>query len=548
MNNEILFSYDRVEELVREFSINLPRELIRHPVTSSYVSKIERLGLSEALASNFTIAFIGQMRSGKSTLLNAIIGQNLAPVDINETTATINWFRYGSKADSRKFRVFWHDGSFSDHPLPEIQKWIGRQDNIKKTKWIDFFSDSELLKGSNINIVDTPGTRSTIEEHQDTTMGFLSQQLEEQTLKHGGSADAIVYVINPNIRADDKDILDMFGTRTRLPGASAYNSIATIQKWEHFEGRAWEKIAERSKKLERELEGKVACVVPTSGLLYTVLNSTSEDTWQELLDYTNGHQQQEIEDDILTEKDFPVESLKNNINWLVMRLCCRFAKHNGYTKAEDLINGLLEISGIDRLKQMLIKHFISKAKIIKLGSVVKKANDIGLEMKLRIEGEIRQQMALRTEGEEALRAVGSAVKPSQVGDYIGKTLVKVDSDIDLLNKMLRKTADIVSDTKYYFEFFENDIRCLRLLSIEEEDYDRDDKSMLQSLFGIVGSALKKRLDCTDECARKDLLEQTYSLLERYSGKKHMYVSDVYKHACDICTKIIQVIEGTNHEI
>ncbi|MDP3114399.1 MAG: dynamin family protein [Candidatus Cloacimonadaceae bacterium] len=538
MNTDILFSYEKIEDLIQEFSFSFPRELIRHPVTAEYASRIESLHLLETLKSPFTIAFIGQMRSGKSTLLNSIIGSDLAPVGINETTATINWFRYSKNADIKIFRVYWQDGSISDHPLHEISKWIGSQENITRTKWIDFYSNSELLKIT--SIVDTPGTRSTIQEHEDATLGFL---LEEQTLMHGGSADAIVYVINPSMRTDDKEILNLFGSKTRLPGASAYNSIATLQKWEHFDGRAWEKAKERAKKFEVELVGKVSCVVPTSGLLASVLAANTGDVWQELLDYINSKSLDMIEEDLFTQDDFPVINLKQRINWLVLPLCCRYAKHKSINKVNDLLFELLELSGVSLLTDLLTKHFISKAKIIKLGTAVNKAAEVGAEVKIKIDQELNRQKALTRDASIALTTISSDIRLSKVKQYVDETRQIIDTNTLVLESMLRKVDDTLYFSKLCFDFFESDIICLKLMESENEEFDINDKRQLQHLFGISGSSIERRLNCDLNSSNEQLGKTAYQLHKEYHIKKHMYGNKIYGHAINVCSKIIQNLES-----
>ncbi|MCG2624960.1 dynamin family protein [Arthrobacter sp. I2-34] len=41
------------------------------------------------------IALAGMAKAGKSTLLNAIVGEEIAPTDTRECTATVTWYRYG---------------------------------------------------------------------------------------------------------------------------------------------------------------------------------------------------------------------------------------------------------------------------------------------------------------------------------------------------------------------------------------------------------------------------------------------------------------------
>src|SRR5436305_13032313 len=56
------------------------------------------------------VAVVGQVKAGKSTFINAFLGEDLAKVGTTETTATINYFRYGKIASDKPVRCFWRGG------------------------------------------------------------------------------------------------------------------------------------------------------------------------------------------------------------------------------------------------------------------------------------------------------------------------------------------------------------------------------------------------------------------------------------------------------
>src|SRR5687767_2257546 len=51
----------------------------------------ERARLDEPLR----VAFAGKVKAGKSTLLNALVGEELAPTDAGECTRIVTWYRNG---------------------------------------------------------------------------------------------------------------------------------------------------------------------------------------------------------------------------------------------------------------------------------------------------------------------------------------------------------------------------------------------------------------------------------------------------------------------
>ena len=57
--------------------------------TAALLDRRQRLG--EPLR----IALVGRVKAGKSTLLNALVGERLAPTDAGECTRVVTWYRHG---------------------------------------------------------------------------------------------------------------------------------------------------------------------------------------------------------------------------------------------------------------------------------------------------------------------------------------------------------------------------------------------------------------------------------------------------------------------
>ena len=51
---------------------------------------------SKRLGEPLRVAIAGMVKAGKSTLLNAIIGEEIAPTDAGECTKVITWYRHGA--------------------------------------------------------------------------------------------------------------------------------------------------------------------------------------------------------------------------------------------------------------------------------------------------------------------------------------------------------------------------------------------------------------------------------------------------------------------
>lgn len=68
---------------------------------------------SQALRNSvFRLLVLGDMKRGKSTFLNALIGENLLPSDVNPCTAILTILRYGAE---KKVTVHFNNGASSEN-------------------------------------------------------------------------------------------------------------------------------------------------------------------------------------------------------------------------------------------------------------------------------------------------------------------------------------------------------------------------------------------------------------------------------------------------
>jgi GTP-binding protein EngB required for normal cell division len=116
----------------------------------------------------FLIVFVGPFSSGKSSLMNALLGEDLLSVGPVPTTDRITILRYGDSA--QKVRAGEYDTVF--HPSPLLQK---------------------------ISFVDTPGLESIFQKHEETTRKFL----------HRADVVLLVMLATQAITASNLDYLKM---------------------------------------------------------------------------------------------------------------------------------------------------------------------------------------------------------------------------------------------------------------------------------------------------------------------------------------------------
>jgi tRNA U34 5-carboxymethylaminomethyl modifying GTPase MnmE/TrmE len=56
-------------------------------------NELDRIG--RRLNQPIRIALAGTLKAGKSTLVNALVGEDIAPTDATEATRIVTWFRHG---------------------------------------------------------------------------------------------------------------------------------------------------------------------------------------------------------------------------------------------------------------------------------------------------------------------------------------------------------------------------------------------------------------------------------------------------------------------
>jgi Dynamin family. len=130
----------------------------------------------------FHLAVLGQFKRGKSTLLNALIGEPLLPTAVIPLTAIPTFIRYDharhikvSFLDQQAVREF-----FSDDPQELnsfLAQYVSEEENPQnelKVALTELFAPAEILK-QGVVLIDTPGIGSTHRHNTETTLNFLQQ-------------------------------------------------------------------------------------------------------------------------------------------------------------------------------------------------------------------------------------------------------------------------------------------------------------------------------------------------------------------------------------
>ena len=171
--------------------------------------------LVETLDRPLLVTVMGEFNSGKSTFVNALLGEEVAPMGITPTTATINILRYGRE---RAGRVIYRDGQSRTVGWDKVPGLLRGLDpaEASRIRVVEVLYPLEVL--ARVNVVDTPGLNSILPEHESVAREFIAQAdavIWLFTVDQAGKASELEAL--HSIRSAGKQILGVLNKIDRLP-------------------------------------------------------------------------------------------------------------------------------------------------------------------------------------------------------------------------------------------------------------------------------------------------------------------------------------------
>ncbi len=343
--------------------------------------------IRDRLAGPLRVAIAGRVKAGKSTLLNALVGERLAPTDAGECTKIVSWYRRG-----QSYQVAAHLLDGQERTLT-FQRGDGSL-NIelgglteREISSIDIRWPASTLE--QVTLIDTPGLASLNDENSRRTRDFLEVDAE-----HPSDADAVIYLMKHAHRSDI-DFLEAFMDRS-VTGASPVNAVAVLSRADEIgAGRldAMEsaaRIAERYR-TDDTLRELCATIVPLAGLLAETGLTMREDEAAALRTLATGDQevlaQMLLSADIFCDlhlSDLTVEirrTLLDRLGMFGVRLAVHEIRDNGVTTAATLAPRLVEASGLPHLRAVIAEHFLPRARTLQSRGALTALRTVAREMR-----------------------------------------------------------------------------------------------------------------------------------------------------------------------
>jgi GTP-binding protein EngB required for normal cell division len=182
----------------------------------------------EAFDRPLLVAVMGEFNAGKSSFVNALVGEEIAPTGVTPTTATVNVLRHGEAAGGR---VMYHDGTTRELGAASVSPFLGELTDAQAAavRVVEIFHPLAALR--RVEIVDTPGLNSIRPEHEKVARDFLVE------------ADALVWVfaIGQAAKASEREALELahaagkhvLGVVNKIDGASEDDVRAVVR---HVQG------------------------------------------------------------------------------------------------------------------------------------------------------------------------------------------------------------------------------------------------------------------------------------------------------------------------
>jgi replication fork clamp-binding protein CrfC len=329
--------------------------------------ELDRIGAR--LNEPIRIALAGTLKAGKSTLLNALVGQDIAPTDATEATRIVTWFRHG--------------------PTPKVtaNHWGGRHSNVPINHNGGLTFDFRMLNPADVadldvewpaeeladtTIIDTPGTSSLTREASERTLRLLVPPDGVPRV------DAVVFLLR-TLNAADIALLKQIG---QLVGGSAgaLGIIGVASRADEIgAGRidAMLSAADVAQRFTKEMNQTGICqaVVPVSGLLALTARTLRQSEFIALQKLAGADKAElskamlSVDRFVRVDSPLPVDAatraqLLDRFGMFGLRISLAVLA-TGVADAAGLADELLERSGLVALREVIDQQFAQRSDMLK---------------------------------------------------------------------------------------------------------------------------------------------------------------------------------------
>jgi len=348
----------------------------------------------EALHEPLRVAIVGRIKAGKSTLLNALLRERVAPTDAGECTRHVCWYRHGlGYAVGARLE----DGRHVALPFRRAETSVEFDLSAApgRVEALDVAWPSGAL--SNLTLIDTPGTGSSDEAVRLRAAAFLFGESGVAP-----EADAVVYLMR-HLHRTDMELLESLYAES-IASSSPVNAVAVLSRADEIGAArpdAMESSAAIAARYARDphLRSAVADVIPLAGLLAETGATLREDemAWvrafaasgPDVVDMALLSVDRFRRQDLGPLTGEVREHLLERFGLFGLRFATRAIAEGQCQTASDLSRALVDVSGIGRLRGLMDEYFTSRASHLKARSALLGLRAVARELERRGEGPAR---------------------------------------------------------------------------------------------------------------------------------------------------------------
>jgi hypothetical protein len=346
------------------------------------------------------LAVVGQIKRGKSTLVNALLGRRLAATGPLETTFRINEFRHRDRAAAW---AYYRDGTsgavrVEGVPISELQDMTVR-DPTREAELRDLIRlvvdlPEPLL--ASFDLIDTPGLSSIYVEDSDSTLALLGRkraaELTEASVEELDYADAVLYLFSRDLGGADTEVVSRFLGHPTGYARAAGRALGVVSKCDMIwppprnvpDYNPIEQVAQPRIDAyltdEPELGRLFYDIIPVAALVAEGAR-TADPEWFSWLDdlsrlefpallgllrYPSRFIGETVPGTLLSEPQRT--TLYNRFGPWGILLACRYLR--AQCTMEQVCGHLVEDSGVQRIQDLVVSHFGKRAYLVKLDRIL----------------------------------------------------------------------------------------------------------------------------------------------------------------------------------
>lgn len=319
------------------------------------------------------VAIAGRIKAGKSTLLNALVGEEIAPTDAGECTKLVTWYQHAPAP------ALWvHPVEGARRGLPIVRQDGALVIDLPSVDGVDRLSvdwPSESLRA--MTLIDTPGMVSLSEEVSARATEFLRAEDAPP------EADAVIYLLR-QLHTSDLKVLEGFQARTASRAASITTVAVLSRADEVGEGRLDALTTARSvaRRMGADPRLRPLCqtVLPMAGLLAQAGRTLRQADFV-AIQALAGMAKVDVDKMLLSVDRFvnsaspgapsgeARDRLLERLGLFGVRLAVTLLRQ-GFSDPPALAAELARRSGLNDLRTVLSTHFTERADVLKSRSAL----------------------------------------------------------------------------------------------------------------------------------------------------------------------------------